>query len=436
MGAHAGRDLSYAVMVSTDSDPDRARRMLELAELRRRAADLESELGLRGGWARPEGEAPFDVGAYQLLAQHASDFLSIHAANGDYLFASSSVERLFGYAPDDLIGRSAYELFHPEDLQRITEDHQKHVEGRDGAVRYRLRRADGSYRSVETRSQAHRSTEGLEQIVCITRDVEDAVQLEAMLRDQRDALEQRLDELRRELLRAERLASVGTMAGAIGHELRNIAVAITPNVQVLAEQIERGEAPDREVLDDLLQAGQHLEMHATSLLGLVRLPPNAEPTSDVGEVVRRVVRMVRLAGRLKHVDVDVDAEQHGLRARITAVHLEQILLNLINNAADAVETSASRRIRLRTVRESIGIRIEIADTGCGIAPAGLERIFDPYFTTKSPDRGTGLGLLVVRRLVEEARGRLDVESRIGVGSTFRIDLPSEAAVARPPDPHP
>lgn len=142
--------------------------LLRLGCLKQEVRELEERLDIEPEEAAPTLPAGARAEVLGLIADFAADLLSVHEAQGDYVWVSKNCESLFGWKEEDLLGRSAYELFHPEDLPRIAEDHARHGEGTPGLVRYRLRCGSGGYRWVETRSRA--SADG-RWIVAITRDV-------------------------------------------------------------------------------------------------------------------------------------------------------------------------------------------------------------------------------------------------------------------------
>lgn len=150
-----------------------ARSLVELGRLRQRLRQLEEELGLHESLPKAPLMARLGVDREvgRLVGEHASDFVSIHAANGDYLFAGPTSERLFGWRPEQLVGESAYAFFHEDDLEAIAADHAAHSIGQGGqrTISYRLRCADGSFSRVETTSRALLGPNGIEQIICVTR---------------------------------------------------------------------------------------------------------------------------------------------------------------------------------------------------------------------------------------------------------------------------
>lgn len=158
---------------SRASRPDGARiaAFARLVELEKECAELRVELGTGPGPSI--GEELVDMAAYALIARYATDMLSVHAGDGSYVFASPACERLFGWTAEELIGHSAYDFIHPDDFGNVGDNHSTLPAGDPDRppVEYRLRRPDGSYVWVETRSEARLVDGELREIVCITRDV-------------------------------------------------------------------------------------------------------------------------------------------------------------------------------------------------------------------------------------------------------------------------
>ena len=201
---------------------------------------------------------------WALVAEHATDLVSVHAPNGDYVFASRNAFRLFGWAPSALVGRNAYELFHPEDVERIAADHARHTDGGDtpGVVQYRLRCADGHYVWVETRSEPHHVGGVLHRIVCITRDIH-------VEREQRE----RAEHAERALVRASRHAQTGDLARAVGHEINGLlgaALLLLDTSGDTGARDVRGEVREaliriRDVMGELRLLADHAPRAAESL---------------------------------------------------------------------------------------------------------------------------------------------------------------------------
>ena len=243
----------------------------------------------------------------------------------------------------------------------------------------------------------------------------------------RAQVEAELERARDELMRMERLSSIANLAAGVGHELKNVAVVLSSAVSELSHAADL----DPTLVDDLRVANEHVRHHASALLALGRPGPEYEDRLEVGAVVRATVDLMRKSGRTKHVTVEVDADV--VHAFVNRTRVEQIVLNLVGNAADAVEGVRGRapRIHVRVQRRADGrASIAVSDNGAGMSPEVRTRLFEPYFTTKPAGKGTGLGLYVVRRIVEGYGGTLVVESAPGAGTTFALDLPTVAASSR------
>ena len=243
-----------------------------------------------------------------LVAEHASDLVSVHAPNGDYLFASLNSDRLFGWPSTALVGRNAYELFHPDDVKRIASDHARHADGDDthGIVQYRLRCADGHYVWVETRSEPHHVAGALHSIVCITRDIH-------VEREQRE----RADHAERALFRAERLVQIGDLARAVGQEINGLlGVALL----VLDTSSDEGA---RDVRGEVREALVRIREVVGELRLLADHAPRAAASLDLAADVARVASLV-LSG-----DLRMDTSVHGHFIVADRARVFQLLYNVM-----------------------------------------------------------------------------------------------------------
>ena len=281
----------------------------------------------------------------------------------------------------------------------------------------------------------------LEGIVLVARDVREHRQLladkeaeikrrtlaEDELRTAKASIEEQLDQTRGSLLLAERRATLGTLAGGVGHELRNIAQIQVAAVDELQSALEAGEDVTtlvREVLADLERVGEHITQHGQRLMQLARPGPDHVTPVDLDLIVRDVVSMLRGAGKLRRLEV-ITTVGEGLQVTVNRTRIEQILVNLIVNAVDAIGDNkvGTITIDVRPTGDEKRVVCTVTDTGSGIPDEQLEKIFQPFFTTKPEDRGTGLGLPVAREIVQSYGGNLSVTSTVGTGTTFTFDLP-------------
>ncbi len=168
-----------------------------------------------------------------------------------------------------------------------------------------------------------------------------------------------------------------------------------------------------------------MSLHGQKLMQLARPGPDHVAPIDLNEVARDVAAMLRLAGKLGRVELTVETGEDPLTVTVNRSRLEQILVNLVINAVDAIGemNAGSVTVEVRATADGQRASCTVRDTGGGIPDDLLERIFEPFFTTKGPEKGTGLGLPVVRDIVRSYDGTLTVTSTVGKGTTFTFELP-------------
>jgi len=277
--------------------------------------------------------------------------------------------------------------------------------------------------------------------------LEDGVNQARLVTRDRELLEKRLEAMSGQLLHAERLATLGTLAGAVGHELNNILVAFDGALNGVAENTRLTRSAEPEDVAVLAQVREHLAMHAKQLLHLGRPTRSDGVRSDLCRTVSETLAMLRSAGLLRHVDVRLKIRSQPVEVSVDPLRLEQVVLNLVKNAVDAMAEERGRApvltVEVELDEDGQAARVRISDNGCGIPKDKLGLIFEPYFTTKPPDRGTGLGLFIVKQIIEASHGRLTVDSEVGRGTSITLSFPPceakgqgllESAPARPERP--
>ncbi|RMH42691.1 MAG: PAS domain S-box protein [Deltaproteobacteria bacterium] len=242
----------------------------------------------------------------------------------------------------------------------------------------------------------------------------------------RDVSERRA--LRSRLALADRMATVGTVAAGVAHEINNPLTYVLLNLDRMASALDAITGPPHAVdrLRDALAHARDGAQRVRSIVSDLRSFSRAsEDTADID--VRRVVRSaVNIAGNtIRERARLVEALDETPPVRASESRLGQVFLNLLVNAAQAIAPGAPDRnlVRVSTRFDGHRIVVEVADSGCGMPPAILRRAFDPFFTTKPIGVGTGLGLSICHKIVTSLGGEIEAESRDGAGSVFRVYLP-------------
>ncbi|MBN9517885.1 ATP-binding protein [bacterium] len=234
--------------------------------------------------------------------------------------------------------------------------------------------------------------------------------------------------LRQQLLQAQRLSSVGELASSIAHEFNNILTTITNSAKLgmrNADPTEKQLAFER-----IAKAGQRAAAIASGMLGYARKSGTHRQRCDLARLVEEVLVLTEKDLGKNRVQVEA---RYSDRPVVWAVpgQVEQILVNLVINARQAMPNGGRLRVEVRDNPAAETAEVKVSDTGVGIQPDQLRQIFEPFFTTKLPDEhgrgGTGLGLSVCRQIIEQHHGRIRVESVVGKGSTFTVKLPHRLA---------
>jgi signal transduction histidine kinase len=235
--------------------------------------------------------------------------------------------------------------------------------------------------------------------------------------------ERQLVRLGRHLALSEKLASVGTLAAGVSHEINNPVGVIRNRVQILRYRIQDGDAADKLLaeLDSIEKHTRRIGLITEGLLTFSRETPFALRPLDLHALVREGAELVRVPFQGAQVDIELELVEPAPQVLGSHNHLLQVLINILLNAKDASPGGAAVRVVTEVVAgEAV---IAIADRGCGIPEENLAKVFDPFFTTKDVDRGTGLGLAISHGIIERHQGRIEVDSAVGKGSTFRVVLP-------------
>lgn len=238
----------------------------------------------------------------------------------------------------------------------------------------------------------------------------------------------RLSEAQRQLYQSQKLAAVGQLAAGVAHEINNpLTGVLTYSSFLLKRAADRPEFKDD--LEVIVRETQRCRGIVKGLLDFARPSPPEKHPSDINEIVERAIRIVQTQLAAQRVELHKNLRAGLPMVNADANQIQQILVNLLLNAKDAIGEGGAITLAtaLRTNSDPAQshtqeIEVSVSDTGCGIPAAHLERIFEPFFSTKGR-KGTGLGLAVAWGIVEKHNGRIEVESEVGKGAIFRVLLP-------------
>lgn len=260
-------------------------------------------------------------------------------------------------------------------------------------------------------------------------------------------VEERTAELRlaeAEVARGEKLASIGQLAAGIAHELNNPLTGVLTFTSLMRKKVPDG-SQDADDLDLVIRETRRCASIIRRLLDFAREKPPEKSQVDLNALIQETVRFVERSAALQHVEITTRLDASLPELNVDADLIKQVLMNVLVNAQQAIPGSgsifvasrlhAARRLPACGDQPVPAVEVAVSDTGCGIAPENLQRIFDPFFTSKEVGKGTGLGLSVSYGIVKAHGGEIEVESTVGEGSTFRIFLPAlpckDAAPAEP-----
>jgi two-component system sensor histidine kinase AtoS len=309
-----------------------------------------------------------------------------------------------GYSKEEVIGRTAEELGiwgDPDEREQMVKTLRKEGSLRNMEVHFRTR--SGAVLTM-LRSSEIIDYDGKQCIISVTRDVTERRNAEIMLQ------------------RAERIKEVGEIAVGLAHEIKNPLAGIKSSMEVLYDEAICSEE-DRDVLRKVIKEIRRIEMLLKDLLNFARPPKPQFSIIGINKILDATLELSVDKGLLLKQGITLVRElDAGLPDTMAdPMQVKQVFLNLILNAVEAMQNGGTLRVTTRYEEETHSITIEIADTGKGIGADSMDKIFQPFFTTKP--RGTGLGLSISRRLIEEHGGTITVQSVPDRGTTFIINLP-------------
>jgi PAS domain S-box-containing protein len=348
---------------------------------------------------------------FRRLAENAGDMVVELDERLRWQYISPSCEEILGWPPESMLDLGFADKLHPEDMPDLRRQLvELQSSGGTRSVSARLRCADGRWLAVEASIRRCEPSEGVPHIVSVIRDVSELRKAELVVRHN------------------ERLASTGTLAAGIAHQINNPVGAILASAQYALLCVEDG---DRSQLEPaLLENVDHARRCGEIVRGLLQFASGQSTlrrSEDLQALVDRARELVTTHAKERGVSIELISPPDPLEVEVNAIEIEQVIVNLIQNGVESKPRSG--RVELCLDRVDGMARLEVSDDGCGIGPDDRAHVFDPFFTTRIQEGGSGLGLSVAHGIVQEHGGRIELHSELGQGTRVVVELPLRAPAA-------
>lgn len=337
---------------------------------------------------------------------------------GAMIYFSAAAERMFGYSGDEALGKNVSMLMPPPDRERHDEYIRRYLDTDVPRIIGIGRITIGRRRNGETfpmeLSIGEARTGSSRVFTGFVRDL-----------TEREETEVRLRELQNELAHVSRITAMGTMASSLAHELNQPLSAIANYVEgaldLLADPTPDNIATIRDALEETAQQSVRAGKIVRGLREFIARGDSEKCVESLGRLIQEANALALIGAREAGIEVAMELDPCADKVLVDRVQTQQVLLNLIRNAIEAMEDSAAKQLEIRTVRQSDAlVRVSVSDSGPGLATEVADRLFEPFISTK--DAGMGLGLSICRTIVEAQGGTIWVDAAAGRGTSFHFTL--------------
>jgi PAS domain S-box-containing protein len=353
---------------------------------------------------------------YRMIVDNSRDMIFTINDKEEFVYVSPSVKDMLGYNETDLIGKSFISLVHPEDVPIIEEETQRSLLPGykvSSDNEYRMRHASGEWHWVVSRGTRVVDKNGkFLHFIGIARDITEHKQAEA----EKLRIEEKAQI-------SSRLAAIGEMAAGIAHEINNPLTSVLGFSQIV---LEKENVPEdvKENLKLISDGSQRVAEIVRRLLMFARQAKPFKTSVNINEILQNTLKLREYVLKTNNIEVITMFDPELPWISVDPSQMQQVFLNLIVNAEQAMKKAHGRGILTITSEKKLNnIRLSVQDDGPGISKENMRHLFEPFFTTKDPGEGTGLGLSLSRSIILEHNGEMSVESEIGNGATFVIELP-------------
>ncbi len=417
-----GRTIAYLGLSRTDKDDFLSSDDLELL------VTLCGYVGVAVENARLYRSLQRKVEEYERLKEFSENIVEsinvgILAADLDDRVESwnTQIEKLTGIARENAVGRTLSELF-PRDLNQKFDEFRGDT-GVHNIYKFVLAPPVNGARNGYAARPVRETVLNLAIAPLVSKDYRQIGRLIIF-----DDITDR-SELESRLVQADKLSSIGLLAAGVAHEVNTPLAVISTYAQMLAKQVS-GDDQKSKLLEKIAKQTFRASEIVNSLLNFSRTSSTDFADLELNRIIRETLSLIDHQLKKASIRIELGLDESLPKVKANAGKLQQVFLNLFLNARDAMPEGGVLAVRTRAVDK--GVLIDVADSGMGIPQEHMARIYDPFFTTKAPKKGTGLGLSVTYGIVREHGGTIEVESQIGKGTRFTIELP----LVRKPEPPP
>ncbi len=389
--------------------------LLEIAERERKEVQLRKQEELLQSAVASLRESEE---RYRTLAENAFDLICEVSQEGLFLYASPNFREVMGHQPEELIGQRIFQLVHPDDLPYFSAAfHRAFKNGNSVQNTHRYRHKNGDWIWFEVAGKPYSAPNGDIRVIFNLRDITNRKKMEE------------------EIIKANKLESIGVLAGGFAHDFNNILSIIWGNITMAKKYA----GSELKVNQRLGNAERALNRARDLTQQLMVFAKGVEPIKKIVSISSLVSESIYFTLRDSDIHCDFEAAGDLWLVEVDDGQINQVLNNLIINAQQAMPNGGKITIRAENVviTEEKGmplldgkyVKVSITDEGLGIPEENLRKIFDPYFSTKP--KGTGLGLTSAYTIIKKHNGCIMVESQIGTGTTFHVYLPASESVPLP-----
>lgn len=359
---------------------------------------------------------------FRFMVKNSYDVISIIDKNANSIYVSDSIERITGFKAEDLIGKNSFQYVHSDDFAGLQHALLQilSLPNKNLLIEYRHKRSDGQWVNLEAAGTNLLHDPAIKGIVFNIRDATERKQMEA-----------EKDRIQSQLIHTEKLASIGTLAAGMAHEINNPLAIISGYLEIMGNDVSSSDSNhyNSEKMKKYIGKQKEAVKRIANIVNGLRLsvrPDNSDTIQvDFHRLVTETLSIIESAYLKAGIRLELELNSKQPYVQGNYGKFQQVLMNLLFNAKDAVKDTPHALVKIETKDSNEQFIFEVHDNGCGIKEENLKKVFIPFYTNKDPDKGTGFGLYIVHTIIQSAKGSIEVQSEEGQKTTFRITLPKD-----------